>query len=176
MTESEDAGTGIDSPALRFANAGPHPREEQTPKASPAGDRPGPRAVSPREREQAAAQLAAALTGALAEFILDAERQVLNRADRVRASTLDDLERQRTNVESLIGMFAERLRQQEEGLSSLHSELEEAIERLSRHADVIRFLSEAQAHQAALLGQLLAVLRQLAKTIGSPPAHPEARA
>ncbi len=141
--------------------------EERTSSAPVAGDRVGLRVVSPGVREQAAHQLAASLTGAVAEFLLDAEKQALNRAERVHASTLDDLERQRASVESLIAMFADRLQQQEVGLSSVHEELEGALARLDWHAEAIRSLDEAQAYHVALLGQLLDVLRLLVEAVKS---------
>jgi hypothetical protein len=168
MTGDEQSGPDLDSLAHRIADVGQPSHEAQAAAPLPAGNWPGPRAVLPREREQAAAQLAAGLTGAVAQFLLDAEKQVLNRADRARASTLDDLERQRDNVQKLIGMFAERLRQQEELHASLQEEFESVLDRLNRHAAALRSLSETQAHQAALLGQILDVLRRLAATAGGP--------
>ena len=136
-----------------------------------AGDRLRPHAVLARDRDQAAVQLAASLTDAIAQYLLFAERRVLNQADKIRASMLVDLERQRASVESLIGLFAERLRQQED-LSSLQELIAVPNERLDRHANAIRTLSEVQSHHAALLGQVREVLKRLEATAGGPPTVP----
>ena len=106
MPEDEELGADLGSLIQRPGTVEKSRDEQRTSVASAMGDRLGLRAVSSRDREQAVRLLAANLTAALAQFLLDAERQVLNRAESVRASTLADIERQRANVESLIGMFA----------------------------------------------------------------------
>lgn len=169
MAGDEESGADLAGLIHRSESVGKNLREGR-PGASAAGDRPGPRVVPPRDREQAALQLASSLTGAVAQFLLDAEGQALSRAERVRASALADLERQRANVESLMGRFAERLQQQEDGLSSLRKELEPALATLQRYewyAEAIQSLSERQAHHDALLGQLREVVGRLAAAVAS---------
>ena len=167
-TSGADRGPLSEMPA----SAGKDLPEQRTSSAPVAGDTVGLRVVSAGVREQTARQLAASLTGAVAEFLLDTEKQALNRAESVRASVLDDLERQRASVEKLIGMFADRLQQQEAGFSSLQQELEGVMARLDRHTEAIRYLDEAQARHVALLSQLLDVFRLLVETAKSAAPPP----
>jgi hypothetical protein len=166
MPGGELSGSDLGPPSQDLAGGESGARDDQ-----PSGDRLRPHAVLARDRDQAAVQLAASLTDAIAQYLLFAERRVLNQADKIRASMLVDLERQRASVESLIGLFAERLRQQED-LSSLQESIAIPNERLDRHADAIRSLSEVQSHHTALLGQVREVLKRLEATAGGPPTVP----
>ena len=157
-----------DSPGAGDTAGWDEPSHEMAP-----GDTSRPRLISIRETDRDAVEPAANVTDALAQYLLSAERRVLQQAEKVRASMLDDLERQRASVESLCALFADRLRQQEEGLSALRTELEVAIERLDRQADLLRLLNEAQGRDAALWCQVLDVVRQLAAIIESPPVAPD---
>lgn len=140
-----------------------------TPEPTVAGERLGPRVVWPRDREQAAVRLAASLTEAVADFLLDAEKLVSLRADKIRASTLEDLERQRANVESLIGLFADRLREHEESVSSLKAEVAGLRSRLDSHAEALRSLDAIQARNSIAFSQVLEVVRHLAAALENPP-------
>ena len=129
--------------------------------SAPAAEKLGLRVVPLRDREQIASQLAASLTDAFSQVLLNAERRTLNQSDKVRATMLDDLERQRANIESLIGLFAERLRQQEDTLAVLKEQVAGASARLDRQAEGIRSLSETQEQNAQLFRQFLDVLERL---------------
>jgi len=144
------------------------PSQEMAP-----GDKGRPRLISIRKTDRDAVGPAANVTDALAQYLLSTERRILHQAEKVRASMLDDLERQRASIESLCALFADRLRQQEEGLASLRTELEVAIEQLNRQADVIHSPNEAQGRDAALWCQVLDLVRQLADIIESPPPAPD---
>ncbi len=119
-------------------------------------------------KDQVTERLAAVLADLIAKSFLSAEQHVLTQADKVRAGMLDDLERQRAGLESIVGLFAQRLRQQEEGLSGLQSELGSLVKRLDRQAQAIRSLGEVQARHAELLARMMEVLKLLgeAKTEG----------
>ena len=168
MSGDEPSGSDLESVSQNLARGEAGTRDDRPSEAATAGDLLRPRAVLPRDREQAAVQLAASLTDAVVQYLLFAERRVLNQADKVRASMLVDLERQRASVESLIGLFAERLRQQEE-FSSLQELIAVPNERLDRHADAIRSLGEVQSHQTAMLGQVHEILKRLEAAVGGPP-------
>lgn len=143
---------------------------------TPATDKDRPHLVSPRAPEQDAAQLAATLVGALASYLLDAEKRALHQTDKVCVSVLDDFERQRASVESLIGVLAERLGQQDNELSALQRDSRRATERLDRQAEAIRSISYVQEQQFALVKQILELLKHLeASGQGQTgPAGPEA--
>jgi hypothetical protein len=170
MNGEEQSDSDRDSVLQQPAGAGAGARGGVLSEGGHTADNSGLRVVSPRDREQSAARLATSLNDAFAECLLSAERRVLDRADRVRASMLDDLERQRANIESLISLFAERLRRQEEGLSSSQEMIARSNQRLEAHADAIRSVSDAQARQANLLSQILEVLVRLGGRAGGPAA------
>ena len=169
MNGEEESDSDRDSTLQQPAAAGAGARGGVLSDGGHTADTSSLRVVSPRDREQSAARLATSLHDAFAEYLLSAERRVLDRADRVRASTLDDLERQRANIESLISLFAERLRRQEEGLSSAKELIARSEKRLEAHAEAIRSVNDWQARQAILLGQILEVLLQLGGRAGPPP-------
>jgi hypothetical protein len=141
-----------------------------------ATDKDRPHLVSPREPEKDAAQLAATLVEGFESYLLNAERRVLNQTDQVCVSLLDDFERQRASVESLIGVLAERLGQQDKDLSALQRELRKATERLDRQAEAIRSVSYAQGQQIALVKQILGLLKhhEASAQNETGPASPEA--
>ena len=92
------------------------------------------------------------------------------------ASALDDLERQRASVERLMGLFAERLGQHEDTLSTLQEDSSEAVERLDRQAEAIRSISQAQAQQMALVKQILELLKRFGTSTESQTRPPGAEA
>ena len=170
--ERSDSGSGLlsEKPANR---RGEEPGEQPS-EDSATDERLGPRVVWPRGRERAAVQLAGSLTEAVAQLLQKAEKQVVSRAEQIRVSTLDDLEKQRASVESLIGLFAERLREHEAGVSALQEEMAGVHARHVRHAEALRAISDAEARQLTLLGQLLTVLQRLAAVTETPPDQPQA--
>jgi len=172
MSWDEPSGSDLKSVNQNLARGEAGDRDDQPSEAATVGNRLRPRALLPRDREQAAVQLAASLTDAVVQYLLFAERRVLNQADKIRASMLVDLERQRASVESLIGLFAERLRQQEE-LSSMQELIAVPNERLDRHADAIRSLSEVQSRQTAMLSQVHEILKRLEAAVGGLPTAPD---
>lgn len=135
-----------------------------------------PHLVSPREPEQDAAQVAATLVEVLEFYLQNSERRALHQTDEVCVSLLDDFERQRASVESLIGVLAERLGQQDNDLSALQRDSRKATERLDRQAEAIRSISQAQAEQFALVKQILELLKHLEASGQNEagPAGPEA--
>jgi len=122
-------------------------------------DKGGPRVVPPREREQEAGWLAGSFTDALEQYLLNAEGRVRDHADKTCASLRNDLERQRSNIESLVGLFAQRLRHQEEGLFLLQKMVEDTIGRLDRQADLIRSMNEREVRRTDALMEVLRLLR-----------------
>ena len=130
--------------------------------------------VASGARERDAAGAASKVTEALAQYLLCAEQRVMNQTEYMCVSVLDELERHRASTESLISLFADRLRQQEEGLNGFRTELGVAIARLDRQADLIRSLNEAQGRDTALWRQFLEVIRHLAAVHESAPvaSHP----
>lgn len=138
------------------------------------GGRPSPWVVPQSDRDEIASKLAGCLTEAIAEFLECAERRLLHHSDGVRVDMLGGLESQRANVESLVKMFAEQLQQQQVTLSFFREELNTVRGMLNRHTEAIVSLSEAQAHQVALLHQLVDVLRGMAHPV--PPAGISAKA
>jgi hypothetical protein len=118
----------------------------------------GPRIVASREEEQAAAQLASTLMEALADYFVGAERQAQSQAEIVGTSLSQELEKQRSSIESLIQLLAERLQQQEENLSSLRNVLDGMGDRLNRQADAIRSLGALQVQNSMALKLLLEAL------------------
>ena len=128
--------------------------------AAPA-EKSGPRIVASPEKRRAAGQLASTLIDALADYFVSAEEQSRSEARNIRTSLWRDLEKQRGNIETLLGRLAEQLGQQEEALSSLLGMLDQVGDRLNRQADALRSLSESQLQQAAAVRVLLEALRGL---------------
>jgi hypothetical protein len=118
----------------------------------------GPRIVASGEKEQAATQLASTLTEVLADYFAVAERQAQSQAEIVGTSLSQELEKQRSSIESLIQLLAERLQQQEENLSSLRKVLDGMGDRLNRQADAIRSLGALQVQNSMALKLLLEAL------------------
>jgi hypothetical protein len=124
-----------------------------------------------RKKEQAATQLARTLMEALADYSVGVERQAQSQAETVGTSLCQELEKQRDSIESLIELFAERLGQQAEALSSVRRVLDGMGDRLDRQADAIRSLSELQVQQAMALKLLLEALggsSVSAEAVGQP--------
>jgi hypothetical protein len=132
----------------------------------------GPRVVPLRDRKRPASQLAEELVENLAKSLSKAESSVLEWVEKVLAALWEDVERQRSSTGSLVGIVAERLRHQEETLSSLQKTTQENVDRLDRHTEMIRSITEAQASHATMLGQLLEVLRLLRAAVQPPSALP----
>lgn len=166
MIEDESPGPDSQSRGRGAPGESQDAQGERITESEAGRARSGLRLVQQADTEQSAVQLAASLTEAVARFLLDAERLATSRAERIRAAALEDLERQRTNVNSLISMFAERLRQQEEGLVSQRQAVLHLGDRLGRHAEALHALREAQEQTLALLSESLAVLRLLGATAG----------
>lgn len=177
MTENERSEADLGFLSERLGGVQRSIGGDEAGQETAVADKERPHLISPPERERDAARLAGAVGDAFTQYLLNAEKRILNQTDKVRASMLDDIERQRANVESLIGLFAERLRQQEDGLSAVQRDSIEADERLDRQAEAIRSISQTQAQQMALVKQILELLKRSGASTESQtgPIGPEAR-
>ena len=133
-------------------------RDDSLTEAAAAPGESGPRIVASGEKEQAAYQLASTLTEVLADYFAGAERQARSQAEIVGTSLCQELEKQRSSIESLIQLLAERLGQQEENLSSVRKVLDGMGDRLNRQADAIRSLGALQVQNSMALKLLLEAL------------------
>ncbi len=172
MIEDEDLGSDLAPPDGEVTGRPKSLQGEPESEDAALDVRPGLRVVPPKDREQVALQLAASLTESVAKFLLEAERQVATRADRIHALTQEDLERQSASVQSLIAHFAGRLKQLEEDLSSQQARVAELQERLDRHAEALRSVHEEQARYVALGSRILELLRCIGAEVGVPPVAP----
>ncbi len=170
MTQGDEPGrdSGFPEPGVSGEVGCGH--MERTTEGVAARPDNGLRVVPPVDSGQSALQLAESLTEAVANFLLDVERLASSRAERLRSTTLEDLERHRSNVNSMMTMFAERLREQEESLLLQAQVLSELSGRLGRHAEILLTLKEAQERQLDILSQSLAVLRLLGAPAGGRAA------
>jgi DNA repair exonuclease SbcCD ATPase subunit len=151
------------------ANAGVGvPCNESAETASPVGDS-APQVEPPPDGKQAAGRLAEELVENLAQSLSIGENRVLEWVEKILAALWEDLERQGSSTRSLAGTLEERLQPLEEALFSLQDAMREHAARLDQQAQTIRSTSEAQAGHAAMIGQLLEVLRRLVSSAECPP-------